>query len=213
MNNQTEIYAINRHRFEIDGKGIRTLVVFGDCLLRCKYCINAFTWDGTTHGKLYTPEDLYEVVSVDSIYFYATKGGLTFGGGEPLLHSAFISNFMDIAPKEWNFIVETSLAAPRENISLIANRIDTFIVDIKSMDAEIYRKYTRGDLNLMKSNLLYLLGNLGPDRIHVRVPIIPGYADFSSQERSIKVLRDIGISNIEAFQYMVSQNKASQNKI
>lgn len=204
MNNQTEIYAINRHRFEIDGKGIRTLVVFGDCLLRCKYCINAFTWDGTTHGKLYTPEELYKVVSVDSVYFYATKGGLTFGGGEPLLHSDFISNFMDIAPKEWNFIVETSLAVPPENISLIANRIDTFIVDIKSMDADIYRKYTCGDLDLIKSNLSYLLGNLGPDRISVRVPIIPRYANADSQEKSIRELKNIGIKNIEAFKYKVS---------
>jgi len=207
VNNQTEIYAINRHRFEIDGKGIRTLIVLGNCLLRCKYCINAFTWDGTTHGKLYTPEELYEVVSVDSVYFYATKGGLTFGGGEPLLHSDFISNFMDIAPKEWSFIVETSLAVPQENISLIANRIDTFIVDIKSMDPDIYRKYTCGDLDLVKSNLSYLLESLGPERIRVRVPTIPGYADISSQERSISVLRDIGIRNIEAFKYKVSQKK------
>ena len=78
----SRIAAVGRHRLGIDGKGIRTLVVFSGCPLRCKYCINPYTWDATK-GNLYTPQELLNRVSVDSVYFRATSGGITFGGGEP----------------------------------------------------------------------------------------------------------------------------------
>ena len=134
---KANIFAIGRHRMETDGDGIRSLVVFAGCPLRCKYCINPYTWDNSKTAVVYTPEMLLQKVSVDSVYFQATKGGITFGGGEPLLHARFISDFIDIAPDSWNHIVETSLSVPFENIAALADKIETFVVDIKSMDANI----------------------------------------------------------------------------
>lgn len=195
------ILAIDRHRFEIDGAGVRTLVILSDCPLRCKYCINPKTWNGLGKGKTYTPEQLLDIVSVDSIYFQATKGGITFGGGEPLLHPDFIAEFVDIAPSSWNYVVETSLSVPFENIQKVADKIERFIVDIKSMDEDIYRAYTDGDLALAKDNLISLIKLIGKDRITVRVPLIPDYADEKSQEETAKAVQALGISDIDMFTY------------
>jgi len=198
------IFAIGRHRIETDGSGIRTLVVFEGCPLRCKYCINPYTWNGKQNGIIHSPEMLLQKVSVDSVYFHATKGGITFGGGEPLLNAKFILEFINIAPTSWNYTVETSLVVPLENLILIASKIDTFVVDIKSMDAEIYRAYTGCDLSLAITNLKLLLELVGSERIVVRVPIIPGYSDQQSQKDSADQLRKLGISNIDLFTYKVN---------
>jgi len=55
---KASISAIGRHRFDIDGKGIRTLIVFSGCPLRCKYCINPYTWDGTKTSCKYSVDEL-----------------------------------------------------------------------------------------------------------------------------------------------------------
>ena len=188
---------------ETDGRGIRTLVIFSSCPLRCKYCANPYTRDGSRKSILDTPADLLRAVSVDSIYFQATGGGITFGGGEPLLHTDFICEFIDLAPKSWNYCIETSLAVPLDSVKRVAERISHFVVDIKSMDAEIYQDYTGGDLSLARENLTELLRLIGPDRITVRVPEIPSYADKRSQRRSVKALRAMGITHIDVFRYTV----------
>ena len=201
MQTEARISSIGRHRFEIDGMGVRTLVLFSGCPLRCKYCINPYTWDGSRKGILCTPETLVQKVSIDSLYFQATNGGVTFGGGEPLLYPDFISDFIDIAPSSWNYVVETSLAVPFENIEKVADEIGQFVVDIKSMDEDIYRAYTGGDLTLARNNLISLIGLVGKERVTVRVPIIPDYADDHSQHETIAKLQAMGVHNIDAFSY------------
>lgn len=195
------ISAIGRHRIETDGKGIRTLVVFSGCPLRCKYCINPYTWREPERATLYTPDALLKKLSVDSIYFQATGGGVTFGGGEPLLHAEFISRFVDIAPQSWSFNLETSLAVPAEKMLHLTDKIDHFTVDIKTTDENIYRAYTGGDLSQAKNNLLSLLRTVGSDRITVRVPLIPQYTDAASQKETESRLREMGFQNIDTFVY------------
>ena len=44
----------------------------------------------------YSIDELYEEVKLDNLYFLATEGDLVFGGGEPLLYSTFIKEFIKI---------------------------------------------------------------------------------------------------------------------
>ena len=201
-NMTAQILSVNRLRFGTDGNGIRTLVGFMGCPLRCKYCINPMSWNSTLKGKSLTPMELYNKIKVDSIYFLASGGGVTFGGGEPLLHAEFIKEFIEIAPKEWSFNIETSLSVPFENIELVSSKIDLFIVDIKSMDKDIYNSYTGSYLDLALDNLKKLLKAVGSEKIMVRVPIIECYADEKSQESSVKLLTEMGITKIDTFEYI-----------
>ena len=86
----------------IDGPGVTTLVTFMGCHLKCKYCINGkchdpvFEEDGKMPRRgtlLLTPQELYDRVKIDKIYFQATGGGICFGGGEPGLQYEFFQEF------------------------------------------------------------------------------------------------------------------------
>lgn len=197
------IIAYERLRFNSDGDGIRTLVAFGGCPLRCKYCLNRQTWDGTGTSKQYTVKQLIDEVKIDSLYFQATNGGITFGGGEPLLYPKFISQFIKEAPSGWNYWVETSLAVPFANILKISSRINKFVVDIKTLDEEIYQTYTGQTVQHAKDNLKKLLLHVGSKKIWVRVPYIEGFMDRKKQKETVKQLKKLGVKTIETFDYII----------
>lgn len=68
--------------------------------------------------------------------FLQQEEGLVFGGGEPLLYSAFIKEFIKYAKTGWKFTLETSLSVKKESIENIIHCIDYFIVDTKDMDKQ-----------------------------------------------------------------------------
>ncbi|MDE6109409.1 MAG: radical SAM protein, partial [Muribaculaceae bacterium] len=88
-NQRAKIIGISRHRLSTDGEGITTLVAFHGCPLRCRYCINPHSLGDGRAFQEYSPEQLYDETRIDELYFVATNGGITFGGGEPLsvIHS------------------------------------------------------------------------------------------------------------------------------
>ena len=83
------LLALSRLRMQTDGVGVTTLVAGAGCPLRCKWCINKKLLAMGKPERV-TPRQLYEKVRCDDLYFRATGGGVTFGGGEPLLHAAFL---------------------------------------------------------------------------------------------------------------------------
>ena len=99
--------------------------------------------------------------------------------------------------------METSLSVPFENVMAIADRVERFVVDIKSMDESVYRAYTGGELSLARENLIKLIGLVGAERLTVRVPFIPGYADKESQKRTAEELRRLGGTHIDEFDYRI----------
>ena len=74
----------------VDGPGIRTVVFFQGCRLRCRYCHNPDTW-AMRSGKeqIFTPEQLVNKLLRFKPYF-GDNGGVTFSGGEPLLQKDFL---------------------------------------------------------------------------------------------------------------------------
>ena len=195
-------FGISRHRLTTDGDGVTTLVAFNGCPLRCKYCLNKASWD-IANGCDYTPETLFEEVKIDQLYFLATHGGVTFGGGEPLLQVDFIKAFREICGPQWQILAETSLNVPFENVGTLDSVLDGYIVDIKDMNPEIYKAYTGKDNALVISNLEWLLKNGDPDRIMVRVPHIPDFNTDEDVKRSKEQLSTMGIKNIDEFPYII----------
>ena len=117
MENKYPVSYISRLRMGIDGHGIRTLILFHGCSLRCQHCLNPFTWNESREVKMMTVKEMYEIIRIDCPYILATNGGVTFGGGEPLLHSAAIKEFSKMNEDKFSIYVETSLNVPREKSS------------------------------------------------------------------------------------------------
>ena len=195
------VITISRHRLETDGQGVTSLVVFHGCPLRCKYCINPFSFAPDTRMVEMTPNELYDKVKIDTLYYLATGGGITFGGGEPLLRADFIKEFRAICGYTWHLCAETSLAVPWELVETAASCIDHFYVDCKDMNPDIYERYTGKTIRLMRENLVRLIDLLPPERITVRLPLIRNFNTETDRENSRRILSDIGIRQFNELTY------------
>lgn len=198
--------GIVRHRIQTDGKGVSTLAAFHGCPLHCRYCLNPQCQrEGV--WRTFTPESLYEEVKIDQLYFLATGGGITFGGGEPSMYPDFIVRFREICGPEWNLTLETSLNVPADNIRRLSSVVNQFIIDIKETNDEIYRHYTGLSNQRALDNLQELLKEGRGDDLIVRLPLIEGYNTQEDIERSAEKLRAMGVEHFDFFAYRTDIRK------
>ncbi len=201
MEHTAPVIAVSRLRMLVDGPGVTTLVCFHGCPLRCHWCLNPFSFAPETKRTYMTAQQLYDQVKLDELYFVSTGGGITFGGGEPLLYPDFLRDFRSVCGGGWHLCAETSLSVPWENVRQAAGCIDHFYVDCKDTDPAIYRRYTGQDNALMLENLGKLLALVGPERITVRIPLIPEFNTEANQQRSRAKLEAMGLRKFDLFSY------------
>lgn len=201
---EAPLMAIARHRIGIDGEGITTLVAFHGCSLHCQYCLNERCLHPDGIWRTMTTAELLEEVSKDNLYFLATGGGVTFGGGEPCLRSLFIEDFCKMMDNHWRITIETCLNVERHHIERLLPVVDQWIVDIKDMKADIYRKYTGKDNKQTIENLKWLLSHEGmAEKVIVRLPIIPNYNTKDDVKRSRTQLEAMGAKHFDEFEYQI----------
>lgn len=199
------IIGISRLRMGTDGHGIRTLVAFHGCSLSCKYCLNPRCLQPAVKGMYMTPEEVMNEIKKDELYYIATKGGVTFGGGEPLRKSKFIVEVMKLGAEKWNVAIETSLQVGLKDIEMVLPYVGQFIVDIKDMNPQIYKDYTGGDNSIVKRNIGLLVNYGLSDRITCRIPLIPGYNNKLAQEKSKEELLQMGVRKFDLFTYKTTR--------
>lgn len=203
---------LDRLRMATDGAGVTALVGAYGCPLACRLCINPQTWhereDGKPSFERVTPAALYDRVKMDNLYYLATGGGVTFGGGEPLLHSEFIAAFRALCPAEWRLCAETCLCIPTHHVSVAASVVDHFYVDIKDMNPAVYTAYTGQENPLVVENLRLLLSLVGPERVTVRVPHIPDFNTESDVAASLAMLTEMGVTHTDVFRYKLPKHRA-----
>ncbi len=184
----SDIMSVSRLRLGTDGHGITTLVAFYGCPLDCKYCINRHCHDAGTPRADFSTEELIKILSVDEPYFLMTGGGVTFGGGEPLLQAEFIHELCEKMSNKWHRTIETSLYADWEKVELLKDDIDYWFVDIKDVNRKIYNAYTGKDNQKVLDNLQRLVKTVGAEKICVRLPSIPEYNTQEDRKRSLEYI-------------------------
>ena len=132
-------------------------------------------------GKEYTVEELLDIIERDSIYFRRSKGGLTVGGGEPMMQAAFVSRLLAETRKQLsvNTAIETSSYASWENAKSVYQYTNTIQTDIKHMDDREHRRLTGVSNKVILENIRRAAQML--DRswqtLVIRIPVIPGMND------------------------------------
>ncbi|MDE6453501.1 MAG: radical SAM protein [Muribaculaceae bacterium] len=203
---RAKIIGIARHRLSTDGDGVTTLVAFHGCPLRCRYCLNPQSLGEGGCFRGYSPEQLYAAARIDELYFIATNGGVTFGGGEPCLRPEFIREFRKLCGSAWQLNLETSLNVPTANIEALLPVVNTLIVDIKDMNPDIYRDYTGQSNALVLENLRIIADTGRQSDCIVRIPLIPGYNTDADRYASRKALEALGFTRFDLFTYQIRKH-------
>lgn len=129
----------------VDGPGMRFVVFFKGCPMRCLYCHNPDTWD-PRGGEEHTAEDLLE--QFDSLHHFYKNGGITATGGEPLMQIDFLIDLFEKAKaKGIHTCLDTSgVIFHRDNPTLmekferLAKVTDLVMLDIKHINPVEHEK-------------------------------------------------------------------------
>lgn len=156
----------------VDGPGIRAVVFFNGCKLRCKYCHNPEMW--TKKEENYTPQQLVEKIKRFKPYF-KDRGGVTFSGGEPLLHSKFIIETAKILKEENIHITLDTSGVGLNDYEEVLKYIDLVILDIKHTSKEGYKELTNLDIYHVEKFIEDL--NKSNKPVWIRQVIVPGLMD------------------------------------
>lgn len=132
----------------VDGPGVRYVVFFQGCPMRCLYCHNPDTWNPEL-GMLLESDEIIEKF-VRNRAFYRT-GGITTTGGEPLLQLDFlIELYQKAKAQEIHTCLDTSGIIFQANQEELRKKFDTLMevtdlvmLDIKHMDDNEHRKLTK----------------------------------------------------------------------
>ena len=156
----------------VDGPGIRAVVFFNGCKLRCKYCHNPEMW--TKKEENYTPQQLVEKIKRFKPYF-KDRGGVTFSGGAPLLHSKFILETAKILKEENIHITLDTSGVGLNDYEEVLKYIDLVILDIKHTSKEGYKELTNLDIYHVEKFIEDL--NKSNKPVWIRQVIVPGLMD------------------------------------
>lgn len=131
----------------VDGPGVRYVVFFQGCPMRCLYCHNPDTWN-LLNGTKMESGDIIDKVERNRM-FYKT-GGLTATGGEPLLQIEFLTElFLKAKEKGISTCLDTSGicydSQNHEKMKLyeaLADVTDLVMLDLKHMKEDAHKKLT-----------------------------------------------------------------------
>ncbi len=166
----------------LDGPGIRYVVFFQGCPLRCACCHNPETHD-MNGGTEYSADAIVESVLKYKEYF-GNDGGITLSGGEPLLQSEFATEiFKKCKEKGINTCLDTSGCILNDSVKELLKYTDYCMLDIKYATDEQYREYVGCGIETPLEFLKYLSEQAIPTRI--RQVIVPTINDT---ERDIEAL-------------------------
>ncbi|MDR3123901.1 MAG: glycyl-radical enzyme activating protein [Treponema sp.] len=201
----------NIQKFSIhDGPGIRTVVFFKGCPLRCAWCSNPESQDPEVRpledpslgGKCYSIEEAMEICLQDRAFYEESGGGVTLSGGEVLSQADFAEALLvRLGEAEIHRAIETSGHAPPGIFARIAAQAELILFDIKHHDDGRHREETGAAMERIQQNFRAALAaaaaGRGP-RILPRIPVIPGYNDSPDDAAAFaSLLRATGADTVQ----------------
>ena len=133
-------------------------------------------------GDPYSIEDILKIINKERVMFDHSGGGVTFSGGEPLMHHKFLIELLDTCGREGiHRTVDTTGFTSMDILLEVAKRTDHFLFDIKLMDAAKHKHFTGVSNKLILKNLRTLAATGAS--INIRVPFIKG---VNSDEDNIR---------------------------
>ena len=183
----------------VDGPGIRTVVFFNECKLRCIYCHNPEMW--VRGYDNYTVDELVDKILQNKEYF-GNNGGVTFSGGEPLLQNEFLISVCKKLKKEDIHIAIDTCGVGVGNYEEILKNVDLIIFDIKHTSYDGYKKVTR--INTDEYEKFLTVANKFNKKFWIRQVVVPGIMDNDDYLNSLNnyIKNNFKLDNIEKIEFL-----------
>lgn len=209
MSDQACIFNIQKFSIH-DGPGIRTVVFFKGCPLRCYWCSNPESqagepekmWDTqrkdyTTVGEYKTMEEIIDEVMKDEPFYEESGGGVTLSGGEVLYQAEFATELLrQLKEKGIHTASETTGFAKKEVFANYIQQVDLLYFDVKHHDELQHKRGTKASLAPILNNLAFALKH--HDNLIVRIPVIPDFNDGpENAEAFAQLFHRMGIQQVE----------------
>lgn len=214
-----------------DGHGLRTLVFFKGCPLRCLWCANPESqsyepeimesqqkcigcgacvrtcsegavsmqedglridrskcvkcfmcaevcYAGAKYkiGSEYTTEELFREIEKDRVFYEMKGGGVTFSGGEPLMHPEELTAIAQMcAERGIDVGIESCGVGSYEAFKSALPYINSAFMDIKHINSATHKKLTGAGNEVILENIKKIAEYGIP--VTIRTPVIPGLND------------------------------------
>ena len=169
--------------------------------IACGACADACpTGAMIAYGREYDAEELAALVARDKPFFDRSGGGVTLSGGECLFQADFAVEVARLLGERGIGVdIDTCGYVDRAVLDRILPYTDTFLYDIKAIDAALHQKCTGRNNERILNNLRYL-SEQGA-RIEIRYPLVMGYNDGECDKIGA-FLQDLqGITKIKVLQF------------
>jgi pyruvate formate lyase activating enzyme len=154
-------------------------------------------------GREMSINEVMAEVEKDRCFYRRSSGGITIGGGEPLVQFEFTTELLKAAHEQYlHAAIETCGHVPWQYFEKVLRHVDLLYCDIKHMDPEKHQKLTGQSNELILDNLKKVLSVKAPQDVIIRIPIIPGCNDsVENISASARFIADSGLKQIELVPY------------
>jgi len=182
----------------LDGPGLRYVVFFQGCSLRCVYCHNPDTWDAGG-GKAYSvPQIVAQALRCRP--YWGEQGGVTLSGGEPLFQPEFAAALLEALRKEGiHTVLDTAGILDGEPARRVLRHTDLVLADVKFLSAEDYHTHAKGNFTKLCSFLRLTEAMKIP--LWIRHVVVPGLTDAPEHIRNLQAFA-AQFSNLEKIELL-----------
>jgi len=169
---------------------------------RCGLCVDACPSDALQLiGETIGPQDLFERLLVDRAYYESSGGGVTFTGGEPTLHAAFLTRVLELCSEAGiHTNIETAGKFSWPVLESAFQLVDLIYFDLKILDPDAHQRVLGDDLDGVLGNARRLRDGGFP--VEFRMPAVAGYTDTTSNVDSVSAfLHGVGLRSLHLLPY------------
>ena len=167
----------------VDGPGIRSVVFFQGCALRCRFCHNPDSWS-FTEGEEIEARDIVSRLTRFRSYYKRSGGGVTFSGGEPLQQPVFLLELLRLCRQAGIHTCLDTAGIGRGDYEEILRYTDLVLYDVKEITPERYEYMTGGRWEEQEPFQKALLKSGVP--FWIRHVVVPGMGDSSQHMEALR---------------------------
>ncbi len=155
--------------------------------------------------------ELMKKIDNESIFFDQSGGGVTFSGGEPLMHSDYLINALkECGKRMYHRVVDTTAFANLETIMEIAENCEMFLIDLKVMDSKKHKEFTGVNNEKILSNIVEL--SKTNCEIIFRIPLISGVnSDLANIKKTAEFINSLEGNKTKI--NLLPYHKVAENKL